>query len=286
MPRLLLARLALLLLLALTAVAPRPAAGQPRRAAAPTGIAYYDVDRLYDTLPSPFYDDDDYTPAGRLRWTAARYRRKIDAVAAVVDSMAMPLTALWGVENEAVVRDIAAAAQGDYVYLHRTLVAPDGLDFALLYHGDRFFPHYDEAGRRYLYVEGTLRRGARRDTVGLLLCAEQRMIRPLLTALRAERPGIRLVVAGRSEGSDAGALGLRDIAARAAAAGRGTVAARSGWRMRDRILADTALRMTGGEVYARPFLFDPATGLPRPTYDRRRYIGGAGGSLPVYAYFP
>lgn len=276
----------ILLAAALLAVAPRPAAGQPRRTAAPTGIAYYDVDRLYDTVASPFYADDDYTPAGRLRWTAARYRRKIRAVAAVVDSMAMPLTALWGVENEGVVRDLVAAAAGDYVYLHRTLDSRDGLDFALLYHGDRFFPHYDEAGRRYLYVEGTLRRGARRDTVGLLLCSDPRMVRPLLAALRDERPGIPLLVAGRSEGTDAAALGLDDITARAAAAGRGTVASHTGWRMRDRILADTALRLTGGEVYARPFLFDRATGLPAPTYDNRRYLGGASGSLPVYAYFP
>lgn len=276
----------ILLAAALLAVAPRPAAGQPRRAAAPTGIAYYDVDRLYDTLPSPFYDDDDYTPAGRLRWSAARYRRKVRAVAAVVDSLSMPLTALWGVENEAVVRDIAAASVGDYVYLHRTLDAPDGMDFALLYHGDRFFPHYDEAGRRYLYVEGRLRRGARRDTVGLLLCAEPRMVRVLLPALRRERPGARLVVLGRCGETDARRAGMDDLLARAAAAGRGNILSHAVWQMRDRIIADTALRMTGGEVYARPFLFDRQTGAPHPTYDRTRYVGGAGRALPVYAYFP
>lgn len=276
----------LLLLLALLAVAPHAAAGQPRRTDAPTGIAYYDVDRLYDTLPSPFYDDDERTPAGRLRWTAARYRRKVRAVAAVIDSMSMPLTALWGVENETVVRDLAAVCEGDYVYLHRTLDAPDGLDFALLYHGDRFFPHYDEAGRRYLYVEGTLRRGARRDTVGLLLCAERRMARLLVPALRRERPGALLVVLGRCEDADAPGSDLDDLMARAAAAGRGNILAREGWRMRDRILADTALHAASGEVYARPFLFDPQTGAPRPTYDRRRYVGGAGCALPVYAYFP
>lgn len=27
-----------------------------------TGFAYYDLDRLYDTIPSLFYDDTDYTP--------------------------------------------------------------------------------------------------------------------------------------------------------------------------------------------------------------------------------
>lgn len=109
-------------------------------AAQSVGIAYYDVDHLYDTIPALFYDDSDYTPEGRLAWDTERYRRKIDGTAAVIDSMSLPIVALWGVENEAVVRDLAAACRGDYVYLHRTLNTLDGMDFALLYHGDRFFP--------------------------------------------------------------------------------------------------------------------------------------------------
>ena len=31
----------------------------------PIGIAFYDVDRIYDTVPALFYDDADYTPEGR-----------------------------------------------------------------------------------------------------------------------------------------------------------------------------------------------------------------------------
>ena len=136
----------------------------------PIGIAFYDVDRIYDTVPALFYDDADYTPEGRLHWTAERYARKIRNTAAVIDSMALPLVALWGVENEQVVRDIAAACRGDYSYLHRTLNSLDGMDFALLYYGDLFYPVYDESGRGYLYVEGELGR----DTVGLGLCFVQR----------------------------------------------------------------------------------------------------------------
>ena len=30
----------------------------------PIGIAFYDVDRIYDTVPALFYDDADYTPEG------------------------------------------------------------------------------------------------------------------------------------------------------------------------------------------------------------------------------
>ena len=98
--------LAALLLSGIRCVLAQPRIGiaQPR-----IGIAYCDLDHLYDTIPALFYDDSDYTPGGRLAWDTERYRRKIARTAAVIDSMRMPLVALWSVENEAVVRDIAAA---------------------------------------------------------------------------------------------------------------------------------------------------------------------------------
>ena len=46
------------------------------------GFAYYDLDRLYDTIPSLFYDDTDYTPEGRLCWTDERYRTKVERAGA------------------------------------------------------------------------------------------------------------------------------------------------------------------------------------------------------------
>ena len=69
-----------------------PAHAQPR-----TGIVYWDLDHLYDTVPALFYNDTDYTPSGRLAWDTERYRRKIRHTAAVIDSMRMPLVALWSV---------------------------------------------------------------------------------------------------------------------------------------------------------------------------------------------
>lgn len=250
----------------------------------PLGIAYYDVDHLYDTVPALFYDDTDYTPTGRLHWDRERYERKIRAVAAVIDSMRMPVVALWSVENEAVVRDIVAACRGDYSYLHRTLNALDGMDFALLYYGDLFFPTYDEPGRRYLYVEGTLRHAGGRDTVGFMLCSDARMAAWVAGDLRDERPGAKLVLMGRTGTLDAAAFGLHDATGHAEAAGRGNVRAREGWRMRDRILVDTALRVIRSDVFARRYLVDAKEGYPVPTYDRRRYAGGAGYALPVFVY--
>ena len=62
-----------------------------------TGFAYYDLDRLYDTIPSLFYDDTDYTPEGRLRWSGERYRAKVERAGAVIGRMAMPLAGVYGV---------------------------------------------------------------------------------------------------------------------------------------------------------------------------------------------
>ena len=246
----------------------------------PVGIAYYDVDRLYDTVPALFHNDDAYTPQGRLRWTSERYERKIRNTAAVIDSMALPLVALWGVENEQVVRDLAAACRGDYSYLHRTLNSLDGLDFALLYYGDCFYPHSAEPGRRFLYIEGELGR----DTVGLVLCADPRTAEWLIDDLRQERPHARLIVLGRTGRFDAPSRGLHDATRRAELAGRGTIRRSGRWEMRDRILVDTALGCSRGDVFARRYLVDPRTGSPLPTYRRGVYCGGCGYSLPVFVY--
>lgn len=254
--------------------------------AQPLGIAYYDVDRLYDTVVSPFYNDTDFTPAGRLHWDTERYRRKIDRTAAVIDSMSLPVVALYGVENEAVVRDLVRASRNSYAYLHRTLNQLDGLDFALLYYGDLFFPHFTEPGNGYLYVEGTLSARYRRtcDTLGLLLCHREDMADWVLQFLREEHPNTVMVVLGRFRSDKVSAHGFRDATTRAEKSGHGNRFRRNGWAMRDRIAADTTLHAEYCDVYIRRWLLDPADGKPLPTYDNRRYRGGCGRSLPVFVY--
>lgn len=247
-----------------------------------TGVAYYDADALYDTLPSRFHDDSRYTPRGALGWDTERYRRKIARTAAVIDSLAMPVAAVGGIENEAVARDLCAACRGEYCYLHRTLDTFEGLDFALLYYGDRFAPDRIEARRGYLYAEGPLD-GVR---TGILLFAyEHRQADRIIGDLRAGRPGVRLIVMGRCRRTDASGQGLRDVLEPARRKGRGTIRYRSGWTMRDGALLDTAFRVVAADVYARRFLLDPHDGAPMPTYDGTRYRGGYGHSLPIFVVF-
>lgn len=263
----------------------------------PVGIAYYDLDHLYDTIPALFYNDTKYTPEGKYHWNTERYDHRIRNTAAVIDSMALPIIALCEVENEEVVRDIVRTSKGDYTYLHRTLNSLDGMDFALLYYGDMFIPDYDEPGRNYLYVEGELRmlkdqRALRRSTtltyryerIGLLLVRDTRMAEWVVRDLREERPGVKIVVLGRSWSVDCAKYGLQDATLRAEQAGRGNVRSRRGWMMRDRILADTALTVCDADVFARRYLLDPKNGYPYPTFEKEHYKGGYSYALPIFVY--
>lgn len=132
------------------------AVGQER-----VSVAFYNVENLFDTIPSLFYDDSDYTPSGRNRWDTERYRRKTAHIARVIDEMAADVIALAEVESEEVVRDLVAALHTDYNYIHRTSGDRRGMDLALLYKGDKFFPRktvsVPAVGREFLHVSGRLR---------------------------------------------------------------------------------------------------------------------------------
>ncbi len=253
----------------------------------PLGIAYYDADRLYDTLPALFYDDSEFTPQGALHWNTARYERKIRQTAALLDSMRMDLVVVTGVETEAVVRDLVMTCCEEYCYIHRTFNTFDGLDIALLYHGDRFFPQCTEQGRGWLYVEGTLRE---RDSsgqlrrLGLLACNNPRYALEALTDCRERHPHTPLLVAGRLTPRNATRYGLRHLTAEAERNGYGNIRYSDGWKMRDRLYADTTLRTAAGRIYIRRFLFDTRLGKPLSTFEKGVYRGGAGALLPVYTY--
>lgn len=266
----------LLLLLLATVVRPLPA---QRRA----GLAYYDLGGVYDTVPALFYDDSEWTPAGRFRWTASRYEAAIGRIASVVDSLAMPLVGLHGVETERVALDLAARSCGDYCVVHRTLNTFDGLDFALFYQADRFVPGRVETGQGWMSVAGEM------DDlpVVVLLCRQARSLADRVGELRERYPHARLIVMGDSGGFRGERYGLTDVLRGAERAGRGNRRRQNGWRMEDRIWADTAFRPVRADVYARDRLLDWETGRPVPLCNRERYVGGYAAKLPVFVYlFP
>lgn len=255
------------------------AAAQPARPGAE--LVWWDVERLYDTLPSPFGRDAAYLPDSPRRWTGVRYARKVRQVAARLDELGAPLAALYGVENEGVVRDVAAACAEGYAYVHRTTDSYSGLDFALLYHGDRFIVEEVRSGYYWMSVLGRL--DGRR--LVLLFTSSDRHAEYIAGELRALYFGVPMVAAGRSAQLRAERLGLRDATAAARRAGRGDVRRRGGWTMRSRILCDTCLDGARAEVYLRADLLDARDGAPRPTYRGEEYRGGVSENLPLRLRF-
>lgn len=245
----------------------------------PFGVAFYDVDRLYDTIPSRFYDDTDYTPAGRNGWDSERYAQKILSVARVVDSLSMSVVALYGVESEQVVRDIVEACSVDYSYIHRTQDYSDGLDFAILYLADRFFPDQVTSWRGALCVEGSVRG----KPMTVVATYRSQSLGVLLEERDLLRDGNTLVVVGRPGGKSFEELGLDDHSSTAERAGRGNVISGGRWQMRDRV-ASRGGEVIRCDVYAKPWLVDSA-GRPRPTFDRTKYYGGTSSALPIFVFF-
>lgn len=238
------------------------------------GFAVVDADRLYDTIPSRFYDDSAYTPDGRLRWNSKRYKAKIEAVAAVLDSLAMPVVALRGVENESVVRDLVAASSCSYSYVHRTLDASDGLDCALLYFGDLLVPRRVESDARSLTVTAEVEG----ELFAFVVCRSRCELRRTAERLRRRDPAVKIVAAGHLADEDIAAAKLNDITAATAAAGGGNRVAGGRWTMADKIASNAVCRDC--RVWAGRHLLD-RSGRPRATFERSRYTGGAGRSLPV-----
>ncbi len=80
--------------------------------------------------------------------------RSAGDIAAVVDSMQMPVVVLFGVETKGDVERVVATSQGEYSFVHRHLDYYDGRDFALLYFGDAFFVERVESNNYSLSVVG------------------------------------------------------------------------------------------------------------------------------------
>ena len=243
------------------------------------GVAYYDVDKLYDTVPSKFYDDRAYTPDGKLGWNAERYCRKVENVARVVDSMAMPVVVLYGVENEQVVRDVVTVSKRDYAYIHRTQDYNDGLDFAVLYFADKFFVERVTPWRGALCVEGE----ANGHPLTIVAANRCSLLGVLFAERNLNREGNRVVLLGQPSKAGFQGFGLQDCSAEAERAGHGNIFVKGAWMMRDRVASNIA-GVESCDVYIKHWLLDENT-VPLPTFDKGKYRGGYSSSLPIYIYF-
>lgn len=247
----------------------------------PIGFSYWDVGRCYDTIPSNFYDDSDYTPKGKYRWDSKRYNQKVENIAAVIDSLRMPIIAISGVETEDVVRDIVVACKGDYSYIYRVMDSRDGLDFALLYYGDLLFVDRVQSFYGRLYIEGSIDQ----KRVGIWLTKSG-------YSLKSPSPPHRdsvdvTIVAGGFHRGQLEKMGVKDYMARLEQQGFGNAKSSARWYMRHRIGLDEKVRVIDEGIYVTRWLLNDNRSEPLSTFSNsgRWYYGGYSRYLPIYLYF-
>ncbi len=247
------------------------------------GMMFYDLDNLYDTIPSPFYDDRLYTPEGQYRWDTKRYNQKIKNITRAIDSAEMDIVVLYGVESESIVRDIALASSLDYSYIHRSLDYYNGLDFALLYYGDMFHAEHIVANNYYLYIGGELC-GQR---IALHLTRRGDRLMSLFQPNGAEAEDIQIAW-GKLSRKDVERLKMNDMMRNIERRGLGDTKSRNGWYVANRLgVCAEILSSSLSEhvrIYTPNFLLNTSKTEPLPTLSKERYYGGYSKHLPCYFY--
>lgn len=129
-------------------------------------VAFYNTERLYDTVNDPKVDDEGFTPNGLMKWDEDRYRTKIKNVAAVIASIGgkdgPAILGLSEVENRKVLDDLVNSSElrkRRYSIIHYDSPDPEGMDVALLYNSRVFKP----TGQKSLPVRFSERNFASRD---------------------------------------------------------------------------------------------------------------------------
>lgn len=112
------------------------------------GVAFYNLENLFDTINNNGKYDKEFSPGGKNKWDGHKYRTKIGNMAYAISQMTTTATpvgpAIIGVseiENKTVLDDLVAAeaiADRGYKVIHHDSPDKRGVDVGLLYN-PRFF---------------------------------------------------------------------------------------------------------------------------------------------------
>ncbi len=139
----------LLIVLSLALASLAQAATNDATAARKTyGVAFYNLENLFDTINSNGRWDLEFSPNGKNQWDSKKYAIKINNLANAIANLVTPMThagpAIIGVaevENIDVMRDLANAAplrNRNLGIVHHDSPDPRGIDVALFYDPEQF----------------------------------------------------------------------------------------------------------------------------------------------------
>lgn len=110
-------------------------------------VLFYNVENLFDLDDDPLTRDDEFTPGGDRHWTYNRLNSKLNNISRVILSASgwetPALVALCEVENRKVIdllNDKTPLKSVPFKVIHKESPDPRGIDVALLYRAERFYP--------------------------------------------------------------------------------------------------------------------------------------------------
>lgn len=124
-------------------------------------VAFYNLENLFDTHNDSLAHDDARTPGGTDRWTEARLESKLESLSRVLSELGSEYGAnppdvlgVCEVENRMLLeRLLQQPSLKPFAYgiLHFDSPDPRGIDVALLYREDRFFPQEQRSFRLLIH---------------------------------------------------------------------------------------------------------------------------------------
>jgi hypothetical protein len=110
-------------------------------------IVFYNVENLFDTHDNPKTEDDFFTPEGEFHWTSKRLTAKLLNISKVILSAsgwdAPDIAVFCEIENmdvlEKLITNTPLKSVG-YKIIHKESPDHRGIDVALIYNSERFFP--------------------------------------------------------------------------------------------------------------------------------------------------
>lgn len=138
----------LLLVAALLACSPGLRAQEPGQKVTVRGIAFYNLENLFDTINDPNKNDEEFLPESTKKWDSQKYWSKIRNMAYAISQLTTKTTphgpAIIGIseiESEVVVRDLVNSPQlapWGLKYVHHDSPDRRGIDVGLLYNPRQF----------------------------------------------------------------------------------------------------------------------------------------------------
>lgn len=125
----------------------KASAGESKKSPGRHIVMFYNVENLFDTIPSPGVVDDEFTPEGKNRWTGKKYWKKMENLEKVFYRLSREegrYPAIIGVseiENRNVLEDLAARPKlrnANYQIVHYDSPERRGVDVAFFYRPDVF----------------------------------------------------------------------------------------------------------------------------------------------------